>query len=155
MTSPVALDFEVQDLPAETFAFVMRRVDPADAGEFIGGAIERVGRFARERGGPAGSPFALASAPDEDGALGIEAGWPVKPGTEPEAPVEVRTLAPTRAVVYRYEGPYEDLNTAFYAELFSQAHDAGFTPVSGPRERYLRVPSDGEPPVVEVVWPIA
>jgi effector-binding domain-containing protein len=154
MTSPVALEFEVQDLPAETFAFVMRRVDPVDAGEFIEGAIDRVGRFARGHGGPAGSPLAIASAPDEEGALGIEAGWPVLPGTEPESPVEVRMLASTRAIVYRHEGPYEDLNTAFYAELFSQAHDAGFTPVSGPRERYLRVPSQGRPPVVEVVWPI-
>ena len=153
--SPVALEFEVQELPAETFAFVLRRVEPADAGEFIGGAIERVGRFAREHGGAAGPPLAIASAPDEEGALGIEAGWPVQPGTVPEPPVEVRTLAPTRAIVYRHEGPYEDLNSAFYAELFSQAHDAGYTPVSGPRERYLRSAAAGQDPVVEVVWPIA
>jgi effector-binding domain-containing protein len=153
--SSVALEFEVQELPAETFAFVLRRVDPSDAGEFIGGAIDRVGRFAREHGGPAGPPLAIASAPDEEGALGIEAGWPVQPGTAAEAPIEVRTLSPTRAIVYRHEGPYEDLNSAFYAELFSQAHDAGFTPISGPRERYLQAPSPGRIPVVEVVWPIA
>ncbi len=153
--SQVALEFEVRELPAETFAFVVRRVEPVDAGEFIGGAIARVGQFAREHGGAAGPPLAISSAPDEEGALGIEAGWPVQPGTLPEPPVEVRTLAPTRAIVHRHEGPYEELGSAFYAELFSQAHDAGYTPVSGPRERYLRGPSSGRLPVTEVVWPIA
>ena len=153
--SSTALELEVRDLPAETFAFVVRRVDAADAGEFIDGAIGRVGRFAQTHGGPAGPPLAIVSAPDDEGALVIEAGWPVHAGTEPEPPVEIRTLAPTRAVVHRHEGPYEDFGAPFYSELLAQLHEAGFTPVSGPRERYVRGPAPGRPPLTEVAWPIA
>ncbi len=149
------LELEVVQLPAETFAFVVRRVDPEDAGEFIRGAIGRVAEFAGEHGGPVGPPLAISSAPDDEGALVIEAGWPVRGGTTSRPPVEVRVLAPTRAIVHRHVGPYEELDATFYAELFSQAHDRGLTPVSGARERYLTDPSSGRPPVTEIVWPIA
>src|SRR5581483_7521281 len=156
MTHPgTELDLEIRDVPGETFAFVVRRVPPGQAGEFIGGAIARVEHFARARGGVVGPPFSISSAPDDEGELAIEAGWPVLPGTEPEPPVEVRTLPPTRALVLRHVGPYEELDGAFYAELLARAHGLGLQPVGGPRERYLVAPGPDWEPVTEVVWPVA
>ncbi len=150
-----ALEFKVVEVPAQTFAYVVRRVAPGEAGEFIRGAIGRVSEFAVDHGGAVGPPFAVSSAPDDEGSLVIEAGWPVPAGTTPQPPIEVRRLPPTRAIVHRHVGPYEELGSAFYAELFSQAHDEGFTPVAGPRERYLSDPAARGEPVTEIVWPIA
>ena len=156
MTHTVAdVDLEIRDVPGETFAFVVRRVPPGQAGEFIAGAIARVEHFARARGGVVGPPFSIASAPDDEGELAIEAGWPVLPGTAPESPVEIRTLPPTRAIVLRHVGPYEGLDGAFYAELVSTAQSLGLHPVGGPRERYLVAPGPDWEPVTEIVWPVA
>lgn len=156
MTHPLTdLELEIRDVPGETFAFVVRRVAPEDAGEFIGGAIARVEHFARARGGVLGPPLSIASAPDDEGELAIEAGWPVKPGTAAESPVEVRALPPTRALVVRHVGPYEDLGGAFYAELVARAHALGLQPLGGPRERYLVAPGPDWEPVTEIVWPVA
>lgn len=149
-----ALDFEVVNLPEQTFAFVVRRVEADQVGEFIAGAIERVAVFAGAHGGLLGPPMAIASAPDEEGELVVEAGWPVAPATEPVAPVEVRRLPATRAAVHRHVGAYEELSDV-YGELFSALLESGLTPVSGPRERYLSTPASGEPPVTEIVWPVA
>ena len=69
-----ALEFEIVDLPEETFAFVVRRVAPTEVGEFIHGALARVAEFAAVRGGPQGPPMAITTAPDEYGSLVVEAG---------------------------------------------------------------------------------
>ena len=45
-----APEFEVVDLPSETFAFVVRRVAPAEVGEFIRGALGRVAEYAARHG---------------------------------------------------------------------------------------------------------
>lgn len=148
------LQFEVVEVPEQTFAFVVRRVAAGEIGEFVRGGIARVAEFAGRHGGPVGAPMAISSAPDETGALVIEAGWPVLPGTEAELPVEVRVLPATRAAVHRYVGPYEGLGAGFYGELFSALHDQGLTPSAGPRERYLTSPEAGEEPVTEIVWPV-
>lgn len=152
--TPTRLDLAVRELPAETFAFVVRRVTSEEAGEFVSGAVGRVEHFARAHGGALGPPFAVGSVYDDEGALAIEAGWPVAPGTRPEPPVEVRVLPATRAVVVRHVGPYEELNGAFYAELRARMLELGHTPVGGPRERYLVAPGPDWEPVTEVVWPI-
>jgi effector-binding domain-containing protein len=151
--STLALEFTVTHVPEQTFAFVVRTVGPGEAGEFIRGAIARVHAFAEAHGGAQGPPLAIPSAPDEDGALALEVGWPVAAGTAAEPPVEVRRLAPTVALVHLHVGPYEEL-PALYRELSEQAHDRGFTLAAPPRERYLTAPGDG-PPVTEIVWPIA
>ncbi|HEY6961380.1 MAG TPA: GyrI-like domain-containing protein [Gaiellaceae bacterium] len=149
--STLALDFTITHVPEQTFAYVVRRVAPDQIGEFVAGALERVGRAV----GPAilGPPMSVSSAPDEQGGLVLEVGFTVAPGTTAEPPVEVRTLPASVAIIHRHVGPYEDLGGSFYSELFSQAHDQGFTPVSAPRERYLGE-EDGVP-VTEIVWPIA
>ena len=149
-----ALEYEIVDLPEETFAFVVRRVAPGEVGEFIQGALGRVMKFAVEHGGPQGPPMAITTAPDEYGSLVVEAGWPVAAGVTPAAPVEVRTLHATKAISHRHVGPYEELG-GLYADLFAAVHEHGLTPLAGPRERYLNDPSTGEPPVTEIVWPIA
>jgi effector-binding domain-containing protein len=151
--SSLALDFTVTHASEQTFAYVVRRVAPQEAGEFVHGAIERVRTFADTHGGPQGPPMTVSSAPDEYGALVLEVGWPVAPGTEGEAPVEVRTLPATVALVHVHVGPYDDL-PGLYPELFTQAHEQGYTPTAAPRERYLNAPGDGLP-VTEIVWPIA
>ncbi len=150
-----ALELEVVDLPEETFAFVVRRVAPSEIGEFIQGAIGRVGEYAAVYGGPQGPPMAITTAPDEYGSLVVEAGWPVASDAVPAAPVEVRTLAPTRALRHLHAGPYDELGAGFYAELFAAAHERGLTPVSAPRERYLTDPAAGEEPLTEIVWPLS
>ena len=149
-----ALDFEVVNVPEQTFAFVVRRVEADRVGEFITGAIERVAAFAGDHGGLFGPPMAIASAPDEQGAMVVEVGWPVAPGTAPVAPVEVRRLPATRAAVHRHVGEYEELSDV-YGELFSALLESGLTPTSGPRERYVSTPVPGVPPVTEIVWPVA
>ncbi len=150
-----APEFEVVDLPSETFAFVVRRVAPAEVGEFIRGALGRVAEYAARHGGPQGPPMAITTAPDEYGSLVVEAGWPVAAGAAPAAPVEVRTLAATRALRHLHTGPYEELGGDFYAELFTAAHERGLTPASAPRERYLNDPTTGEEPLTEIVWPLS
>ena len=151
--STIALDFTVTHVPEQTFAYVVRTVAPGEAGEFIQGAIDRVKAFADSHGGVQGPPMTISTAPDEHGALVLEAGWPVPTGTTAEPPVEVRTLPATVAIVHLHVGSYEDL-PGLYSELFAQAHQQGYTPMSAPRERYLTAPGDG-PPVTEIVWPIA
>ncbi|MGZ4289848.1 MAG: GyrI-like domain-containing protein [Gaiellaceae bacterium] len=151
--STLALEFTVTHVPEQTFAYVVRTVAPGEAGEFIRGAISRVHDFAAAHGGTVGPPMTLSTAPDEHGALTLEVGWPVPDGTQPEAPVEIKRLAPSVAIVHLHVGPYEDL-PALYGELFAQAHEHGYTPVAMPRERYLTAPGDG-PPVTEIVWPVA
>ncbi len=150
-----ALEFEVVDLPEETFAFVVRRVAPAEVGEFIRGALARVAEFATCCGGPQGPPMAITTAPDEYGSLVVEAGWPVASDAVPAAPVEVRTLPPVRALRHLHAGPYEELGGGFYAELFAAAHERGLTPASAPRERYLNDPGTGEEPLTEILWPLS
>ena len=150
-----ALEFEVVDLPQETFAFVVRRVAPHELGEFVHGALIRVAEFAAVCGGPQGPPMAITTAPDEYGSLVVEAGWPVASDAEPVSPVEVRTLNATRALRHVHVGPYEELDAGFYAQLFTAAHDQGLTLASAPRERYLNDPTSGEEPLTEIVWPIS
>ena len=50
------LEFEVVDVPEETFAFVVRRVTSDEAAEFIHGALARVTEFAAAFGGVQGPP---------------------------------------------------------------------------------------------------
>jgi effector-binding domain-containing protein len=149
----LAPDFTVTHIPEQTFAYVVRRVTPDEAMEFITGAIDRVHAFAAARGGAQGPPTTITSAPDETGALVLEVGWPVVAGTAPEAPVEVRTLPAGLALVHLHVGAYDELPER-YGELLAQAHEAGYTPSAAPRERYLTAPGDG-PPVTEIVWPLA
>ena len=150
-----APEFEVVDLPQETFAFVVRRVTPSEVGEFIHGALGRVAEFAAAHGGAQGPPMAICTAPDEYGSMVVEAGWPVAAEALPAAFIEVRTLPATRALRHLHVGPYEELAADFYAELFHEAHEQGLSPVSAPRERYLNDPSSGEEPLTEVVWPLS
>ena len=149
------LEFTITHVPEQTFAYVMRRVEPEQIGEFVRGAIGRVELFAEARGGTIGPPMSVASPPDEEGAIALEVGFEVPAGTLPEAPVEVRTLPATVAIVHRHVGPYEGLDGTYYARLFSDAHDHGFTPVSAPRERYLGDDEETGRPVTEIVWPIS
>lgn len=150
-----ALEFEVVDLPQETFAFVVRRVAPTEVGEFIQGALARVAEFAASSGGPLGPPMAITTAPDEYGSLVVEAGWPVASEAVPADPVEVRTLPATRALRHLHVGPYREVDADFYAELFQAAHEQGFLLVAAPRERYLGDPAGGGEPVTEIVWPLS
>ncbi len=150
-----ALEFEVVDLPEETFAFVVRRVAPDEVGEFIHGALSRVAEFAAVSGGPQGPPTAIITAPDEFGSVVVEAGWPVPFDAEPAAPIEVRTLQATRALRHLHVGPYEQLAGGLRAELQAAAHERGLKPASAPRERYLGDLPDGEEPLTEIVWPLS
>src|SRR5205085_688393 len=84
--------------------------------------------------GPTGPPMTISSPPDEAGALVLEVGWPVPAGTAAVAPIEIRRLPAAVALVHVHVGPYDEL-PALYRELITQAHDAGYTPVSTPRER--------------------
>jgi len=144
-----AIEFEVKELPEETFAFVVRRVEQGHVGEFIQGAIQRVAAFAGPRGGPQGPPMTVAAAPEEDGSIVLEVGWPVREGTEPEPPVEVRRIPGGRAAVHLHAGSYEEL-PQLYARFLAAMYEAGLTPVGAPRERYL----DPATPVTEIVWPV-
>ena len=151
----VERSFTVKQIPEQTFAFVVRRVvTHEEIGEFVSGALERVGRFAAAHGGPQGPPMSIIAAPDEEGGLALEVGFPVAPGTQPEPPVEIRTLPETVAVVHRHAGPYVDLDADFYAALHARMQTLGYTPISIPREIYLGGPNVCVP-VTEIVWPIA
>jgi effector-binding domain-containing protein len=154
-TGTATLDFTVTHIPEQTFAYVVRRLDPAEIGQFVRGASARVELFAEGHGGVFGPPMSVASPPDDEGAIALEVGFAVLPGTPAQAPIEVRTLPATVAIVHRHLGAYETLDGGCYARLFSEAHDQGFTPVSAPRERYLGDDEETGEPVTEIVWPIA
>lgn len=145
-----AFTLEVTEVPAETFAFVVRRVDAErdHVGEFIRGGLKLVGDFARSQGGPQGAPMVISSPPDEDGSLVLEVGWPVLENAQPRSPVEVRHLPSTRAAVHRHIGPRDALGAPFYRQFLSALHERRLTPAGGPRECYL---PEG---VTEVVWPV-
>lgn len=149
----LSLELTVRQVPEQTFAYVVRSVGLGEVGEFIGGAIERVAGFAGAHGGAQGPPMTVCSAPDENGIVVLEVGWPVRADTAPEPPVEVRTLPATDALVHLHVGSYDEL-PGLYRELYAQAHERGYTPVGSPLERYLTAPGDGLPKT-EIVWPIA
>ena len=96
---PRTLEFEIVDLREETFAFVVRRVEPDEADEFIHGALERVAGFAAAFGGIQGRRPDHHTPPDELGARIVEAGWPVAASAVSDGAVEVRTLHATPALV--------------------------------------------------------
>jgi len=144
----------VTDVPEQTFAFVVRRVAPDEIGEFVTGALERVAKFAALHGDVQGPAMSVSAAPDEEGALALEVGFPVAPGTRPEPPIEVRVLPATCAFVHRHVGPYEDLDAEYYADVYSRMQQLGYIPVGAPREIYLGGPHVCVP-VTEIVWPIA
>jgi effector-binding domain-containing protein len=146
---------EIVDLPQETFAFVVRRVEPDEAGEFVHGALSRVAEFAARFGGAQGPPTVISTAPDADGARVVEAGWPVTADAVPAPPVELRTLRATRALRHLHVGPFEELDGEFYADLLETAHEQGLRPMSAPRERYLDDPAAGEEQATEIVWPVS
>jgi effector-binding domain-containing protein len=145
-----AFTFELTEVPATTFAFVVRRVDSDHdhIGEFIRGGISRVHDFAVSNGGVLGAPMVISSPPEEDGSLILEVGWPVGEDAQPCPPVEVRHLPATRAAVHRHLGPYDELGPSFYRAFLTALHEQGLTPADGPRERYL---AEG---LAEVVWPL-
>lgn len=149
-----ALKIDVVKQPELTFAFVVKCIHADHIGEFVGGAIARVAEFAGRHGGPLGPPMTISSAPDEEGAVVLEVGWPVVPGTHADPPVEVQVLPATRAAVYRHVGEYEELGRV-YSELSVALRDAGLSPVSSPRERYLTTPASGDTPITEIIWPVA
>ena len=94
-----ALEFEVVDLPQETFAFVVRRVAPAEVGEFIQGALgprRRVRGRVRRPAGAADGDHHRARRVRVARRRGRLAGRRRMPS--PAAPVEVRTLPATRAL---------------------------------------------------------
>ena len=148
------LTHSVIEVPEQTFAFVVRRVAPDEIGQFVAGALDRVAMFAAPRGGVQGPPMSVSAAPDEEGNLALEVGFPVAPGTQPELPVEVRVLPATRAFVHRHAGRYEDLDAEYYAGVYSHMQQLGYSPVGAPREIYLGGPHVCVP-VTEIVWPIA
>ena len=154
-TAASTRDFSITHVCEQTFAYVVRRLEPEQIGEFVRGATARVELFAEGNGGVIGPPMSVAAPPDEDGAITLEVGFEVLPGTPAAPPVEVRTLPATVAIVHRHVGRYETLDGAYYARLFSEAHDQGFTPVSAPRERYLGDDAETGEPVTEIVWPIS
>jgi effector-binding domain-containing protein len=153
MSTTERLDLTVTHVPEQTFAYVVRRVLPHEAPEFVQGAIARVLAFAEAYGAPQGPPTTISSAPDDAGAVVLEVGWPVSPGTTAEPPVEVRALPPTIAVVHLHVGPYEEL-PAVYGAVQAEARAAGYVLGGAPRERYLAWPGD-DPPVTEIVWPVS
>lgn len=150
----VEFTHSVTDVPEQTFAFVVRRVAPDEIAEFVTGALERVAKFAALRDGVQGPPMSVSAAPDEEGNLALEVGFPVAPGTHSEPPVEVRVLPATRAFVHRHVGAYQDLDAAYYAGIYSRMQQLDYTPVGAPREIYLGGPYVCVP-VTEIVWPIA
>jgi effector-binding domain-containing protein len=152
--STVEFTHSVTNVPEQTFAFVVRRVAPEEIGEFVTGALERVAKFAALRDGVQGPPMSVSAAPDDEGNLALEVGFPVAPGTLAEPPVEVRVLPATRAFVHRHVGPYEDIDAEYYADVYSRMQELGYAPVGAPREIYLGGPHVCVP-VTEIVWPIA
>ncbi len=145
-----ALTFDLVEVPAATFAFVVRRVDGDHdhIGEFIQGGLARVREHAFEHGGVLGAPMVISSPAEEDGSLILEVGWPVRDELEPCPPIEIRHLPATRAAIHHHLGPHDELGASFYRAFLSGLHEQRLTPADGPRERHL---AEG---LTEVVWPV-
>jgi effector-binding domain-containing protein len=153
----IRFEMEVKEVPERRVAVVRERGHETKMSEVIPRQIETVGAYLTEIGArPLGAPICVCPFPDTDGMLSPETGWPVAADVPPRPPIEVKTYAATRALVFKHVGPYEQLSRSYrlMAEVMEQQ---GLTPAGDPVEVYESDPqvvADPNDYVTFVEWPI-
>jgi effector-binding domain-containing protein len=154
----IEFEIDVEEVPERRVAVVRERGHESEMSEVIPRQIETVGAYLREVGvRPLGAPICVCPFPDADGMLSPETGWPVAEDVLPRPPIEVKTYAATRALVFKHTGPYEQLSRSYrlMAEVMERQ---GLTPAGDPLEVYWSDPQEVTDPndyVTFVEWPIA
>jgi DNA-binding transcriptional MerR regulator len=154
LVSEQTLELNVTDVPEERYAVIHERAQQEQMGEVIPRLLERTGKWAHGVG-VTGPPVSICPM-DADGFIDVRVGWPVATDEQPPAPIEYVTCPPSRAVVHRHVGPYEEL-AATYRRLAEAMDAAGIAPAGEPREIYETDPQEVTDPreyVTRIVWPV-
>lgn len=156
VSKEAAQELTVTNVPARRLVVLRGRVPIEQLTQVIPHRIAETAAWVGKNGGWIGAPMAIVGSPDEDDVVDLDVGWPVAEQVDPQAPFEVVTHPPTRAVVHRHIGPGENVHQT-YALLERAMAAAGLRPTAPPRESYETDPAqepDREKWVTEIVWPV-
>ena len=153
----VRLELDVEEVPDQRALVVRDRVHADDMSTVVPRQIEEVRAHLKELGvASPGPPFCVCLFPDEDGMLQSTSGSPVADDVPGNGRIESVVLPPTRALVMRHVGPYEELSRSY--RLMSEVmSEHGLPPVGDPREVYVTDPEKTPDPKdyeTVIVWPI-
>jgi len=154
-STQLAPELEVKEVPARRVAFIPERAHMEEMNKVVPRNINRVAKAIGGR--HIGAPFCKCPAPDEDGFVDTEVGWPVADGVEVEAPLEVAEYTAATALVMKHVGPYEELGRS-YRMMAEQLEERGLKPASAPVEWYESDPAQTPDPkdyVTLIEWPVA
>ncbi len=105
----------------------------------------------------AGPPLAIYyEMPEGDKPMDMEVGVPVTGEVPPTGGLSTHTLEGGTAVTTIYQGPYEELGTA-YDEVMGWVTSHGYETSGAPREAYLNGPDEVKDPseyLTEVTFPV-
>ncbi len=153
----IPLDLHVEEVPEQRALVVTDRAHADDMSTVVPRQIEEVRAHLEDLGlASAGPPFCVCPFADQDGMLESKSGWPVAEDVPGSGRIESIVLPPTRALVMKHRGPYEDLSRSY--RLMSEVmRRHGLRPAGDPREVYVTDPEEiPEPKDYEtvIVWPI-
>jgi len=154
-STQLAPELEIKEVPARRVAFIPERAHMEEMNKVVPRNINRVAKAIGGR--HTGAPFCKCPAPDEDGFVDTEVGWPVADGVEVEAPLEVAEYTAATALVMKHVGPYEELGRS-YRMMAEQLEERGLKPASAPVEWYESDPAQTPDPkdyVTLIEWPVA
>ncbi len=142
------MDYEIQDVPEQTYAVIRRTVAFPDVPNVMSELIGRVQSWASTV--PHGASMCISSR-TPDGQLNIAPGVEVEPGaTEPPEGFDLVTRAAQRSAVHLYIGPYEGL-PGVYEEFHDQLQRDGYTENGEPIEIYEK---HDPMPETRIIWPV-
>jgi effector-binding domain-containing protein len=147
-------DYAVErtSLPEQHTLVVRSTVSPAEIPAFMGAAFGRVSEVARADGMPiSGPPFARVR-PEDDGALTLEAGFPVGGVVLGQGDVKASHLPGGPVLRTTHLGDYAGTSRAYQA-LADYASEHGLRPAGDAWEVYLSEPDDAVPRTL-VILPV-
>ena len=142
------MDYEIQQVPAGTYAVIKRTVAPSDVPNVMPELMSRVQSWADTA--PHGVHMCISSM-TPTGQLNIAPGVEIDPGSvEPPEGFELVTRPAQRSAVHLYVGPYEGL-PGVYQEFYDQLQRDGYTDKGEPIEIYE---THDPVPETRIIWPI-
>jgi len=142
------MEYEIQDIPEETYAVIRRTVAFAEIPVVMPELMQAVQAWADTV--PHGVHMCISST-TPDGRLNIAPGVQIDPGSaEPPDGFDVVTRPAHRSAVHLYVGGYEGL-PGVYQQLFAQLQADGHTELGEPIEIYEK---HDPVPETRIIWPL-